>query len=103
MSNEYRIRRSAGVIALLLAVGAGAAAGALATHGSSLRVPVFLAPRVAAAGEKVSFEAGFEPVVKRVVPAVVNVSSSHIVRSQGSPFFGPAVPAVLRTAVRGAA
>ena len=37
------------------------------------------------AGNNVSFEAGFEPVVRRVVPAVVNVSSSHIVRAQSSP------------------
>jgi serine protease Do len=86
VSNEYRIRRSAGIIALLLAVGAGAAAGALTTERSNRRVPVFMAPRVASAAEKVSFEAGFEPVVKRVVPAVVNVSSSHVVRVQGSPF-----------------
>lgn len=89
MRNEYKIRRGAGVIALLLAVCAGVAAGALATQKPGLRVPVFLAPRVAVGAGKVSFEAGFAPVVERVVPAVVNVSSSRIVRSHGSQFSDP--------------
>ena len=87
MKNEYRIRRSAGVIALLAAVGAGAVAGALAAQKPKRSVPVFVAPSVVSAAGKVSFEAGFEPVVRRVLPAVVNVSSSRIVRSKASPFF----------------
>jgi serine protease Do len=86
VKNEYRIRRSAGVIALLTAVGAGAVAGALAAQKPKRSVPVFAAPRVVSAAGKVSFEAGFEPVVRRVLPAVVNVSSSRIVRSKASPF-----------------
>jgi serine protease Do len=39
--------------------------------------------------QQVSFEAGLTPVVERVVPAVVNISSEKIVRS---PDVGPAAP-----------
>jgi serine protease Do len=40
---------------------------------------------------EVSFQNGFAAVVARVAPAVVNVSSEHIVRppGDGNPFFGP--------------
>jgi serine protease Do len=85
VSSEYRIRRSVGLVALLLAVSAGAVVGALATQKPGRRVPVFVAPGVASAAGKVSFESGFEPVVRQVLPAVVNVSSSHIVRVRNSP------------------
>ena len=59
MNNEYRIRRSAGVIALLVAVGAGAAvAGALAAQKPNRSVPVFMAPGVASAAGKSGFLRG---------------------------------------------
>ncbi len=78
------------VVALLsLAVGAGAIGGSLAVNSQARRVPILMAAQSAQPPARVSFEAGFAPVVKRDLPAVVNVSSSKIVRSpQGgsSPF-----------------
>ncbi|MCC6858314.1 MAG: DegQ family serine endoprotease [Bryobacterales bacterium] len=53
-------------------------------------VPFFVASaEEAAPGGRVSFENGFTPIVQRVVPAVVNVFSERVVRSntQASPFF----------------
>jgi serine protease Do len=87
-----RFRHSTVVVALAVALGIGATAGALASQ-SSKRVPVFMAPSVAsAAGTQVSFEAGFAPVAARVLPAVVNISSSRVVKAQqpqmfSDPFF----------------
>ncbi len=68
-----------------------------------LALPLSASP---AAGEqsasRLNFETGFAPVVKRSLPAVVNVSSSKIVRSTGDEsdaidpalgqFFGPQLP-----------
>src|SRR6266853_140511 len=36
-------------------------------------------------GERVSFDNGFEPVVAKVIPSVVSVSATKVVRTEGSP------------------
>jgi serine protease Do len=44
-------------------------------------LPLFAAPAASDLASRLNFETGFAPVVKRSLPAVVNVSSSKIVRS----------------------
>src|SRR5258708_9919014 len=44
------------------------------------------AAAVSPSGERISFDNGFEPVVAKVMPSVVNVSSTKVVRTDGSPF-----------------
>jgi len=81
------------VVALLL--------GALGVTVSSHRVPVFIDTAHAASVDPGPLTS-FSPVVKRSMPAVVNISSSKVVRNQQSPdmfddpifrqFFGGRVP-----------
>jgi serine protease Do len=89
MAKRYQIALPTAVVALLVAVGAGGIAGSLATAKTGKTIPIFMAAQVSAASSRVSFEDGFAPVVKGVVPAVVNVSSSRVVRTPGGslPFF----------------
>jgi serine protease Do len=81
------VRRSVVVVVLALTLIAGALGGSLATArtagGTSLgrAVPLFMAAPATAAPARVSFEAGFSPLVRHALPAVVSVSSSKIVRS----------------------
>lgn len=84
---------------LVMAIGAGGLAGSWATTrtGHSLfgkvgPVAMFVTSTDSEAiGRQVSFTSGFVPVAKKVLPAVVNIASSKIIRSpdQGtsSPFF----------------
>lgn len=81
------------VIAALLT---GGLAGSIATAmgwvpvGRASRVPLWVSTSAGAqVGESVSFRNGFVPVAEQVLPAVVNVSSSEIVRSPGR---GPSIP-----------
>ncbi|HTW67399.1 MAG TPA: DegQ family serine endoprotease [Bryobacteraceae bacterium] len=77
-------------VAIILVAG-GAVAGAVISSKTARKIPILTAVEASGAGSQVSFEAGFEPVVKRALPAVVNVSSSKIIRTPGSnipsPFF----------------
>jgi serine protease Do len=85
----------AGLIAALII---GAAVGSAVTEktGRSLyrvgggAVPIWVSTSRPILAKNVSFETGFAPVVDKVVPAVVNIASSKIVRTpqdQMSPFF----------------
>ncbi len=91
----FNVRRSVAVIALLIALGIGGIAGVWAFgHGRST---VFGAPNVpfaVAADHAINvgpFINGFASVVKPALPAVVNISTSKIVKAenstQGSPMF----------------
>src|ERR1035441_8170399 len=83
---------------LVVAIGAGGLAGSWATartgrspFGKVDPVAMFVSSADSEAiGRQVSFTNGFVPVAKKVLPAVVNIASSKIVRSpdQGtsSPF-----------------
>jgi serine protease Do len=95
-------------ISLLIALAVGGVAGSWITGKTGRSVPILVSSPVSAASSQVSFDVGFEPVVKRAVPAVVNVSSSKVVRTPGgnSPlfsdpffrrFFGDAVPKGFQT------
>jgi len=92
------IRTSTVALVAVIALLAGALIATITgTHG----VPVFLSTAQAAALEQVPLTT-FAPVVKRAMPAVVNISSSKVVRSQQNPgmfddpffrqFFGGRMP-----------
>jgi len=87
----FHVAASTAALAVIVALGAGTMAGSWATAKSGKTIPILMAEQVSAASSKVSFEDGFAPVVKRTVPAVVNVSSSKVIRTPGgdiqSPFF----------------
>src|ERR1700730_3043391 len=80
--------------ALLGGAGAGMTGRALGdTHGASAAVAAPSTSRAAerdpaAVASRVNFLEGFSPVVKGALPAVVNINTSKIVRTSGSPFGG---------------
>ena len=80
MSQPVQIRRWVGVIALAVAfvVGIAVALGITSSQGDS-RVPVFVAR--AANGEQAPGPTGFAGVLQPALPAVVNISSSRVVKS----------------------
>jgi serine protease Do len=87
-SHPITVARWAAVLALAVAMAAGATAGVLAYAGQipgAGSVRVAFAPATEAGGSGVSFASGFAPIVEPLLPAVVNVSSSKTVRTQGSP------------------
>ncbi|HTS66437.1 MAG TPA: DegQ family serine endoprotease [Candidatus Acidoferrales bacterium] len=90
--------RLATLIGLIIAVCIGVAVGSWATvtagHPPFLTAsahPVLLASASSPVGNLISFQNGFVPVVKKDLPAVVNIASSKIVRPAGGgqnlPFF----------------
>lgn len=81
---KFQVAASTAAIALLIAIGAGTVAGSWATAKTGKTIPILMAAQVSASGSKVSFEEGFAPVAKNAIPAVVNVSSSKIIRTKGS-------------------
>ena len=87
------VRRPIAAMTLLLALGIGGVAGLWITgHRSSRGVNILLSTASAAAvSDQISFTSGFTPVVDRVLPSVVNISSARIVRfadsGPTSPFF----------------
>jgi serine protease Do len=76
------------LVAVLVAACAGTMAGSWITARTGRTIPILVAAPVAAGASQVSFEDGFAPVVKRALPAIVNVSTSKIVRTpaQNNPF-----------------
>jgi serine protease Do len=78
------------LVAVLIAVGAGTLAGSWITAKTGRTIPILVAAPVSASAAQVSFDDGFAPVVKRAVAAIVNVSTSKVVRTPGqnlSPLF----------------
>ena len=76
-----QIRKSTVVLVAVIALLAGALIATITgTHG----IPVFVSTAHAAAIDQTPF-ASFAPVVKRAMPAVVNISSSKVVRQQQMP------------------
>ncbi len=79
------------VFALLLAAGAGVVLGSWTTSKLGKGVPALMTTQVSDGTSKASFAEGFAPVADRAIPAVVNVSSSKVIRTPGgnapSPFF----------------
>ena len=96
MANAFRGRRGVAALFLVLALVIGGLLGSFLTtllFGSGRSVPLL----VASAGNRgigaVSFDSGFAEVAKAVLPSVVNVSSSKVVKVPGigpeSPFLDP--------------
>jgi serine protease Do len=82
------IRRWGLVIGVLALVVAAATAGSLVAEKDSSAAPVYTLATYNPPTDRVSLAAGFAPVVKRALPAVVNVSSSKVVKTADdmSPF-----------------
>ena len=81
MTERVPVPRWVVVLLLSLAIGVGAVGGSLAVGRQGQRVPILMAAESSLPQARVSFESGFVPVVKRALPAVVNVSSSKTVRT----------------------
>jgi serine protease Do len=81
------VRKSVLLLWLGLVLGAGVVVGAVA-GGPRRKIPVFLSPSTdAPSAAGISFEQGFAAVVRKALPAVVNISSSKTVHENGpSPF-----------------
>ncbi len=78
MKNKFEIRRWMAVLAITVAlIGGGLVASVITSHGNA--VPVFVATAQAAGdpGQMISFSG----VVKNTVPAVVNISSTTIIKA----------------------
>jgi serine protease Do len=89
-----RVSRWVAVASLVLALGVGgaltAAATAFSSRHSSPSIALAVAPAASSVIEPASLGTGFTPVVERALPAVVNVSSSRTVKTNGTqatPFF----------------
>jgi serine protease Do len=87
---KTRVNLGVGVAAALLALAlvVGSLLGWLVTaesqwspSGPGHVAPMYIAKDDGRAGDQVSFPAGFTPILKNVTPAVVNISSSKIVRN----------------------
>lgn len=78
MKHFVQIRRSTAVLAVLAA---GLIGGVVASLSVSHNVPVFMTNAHAASYEQGALTT-FAPVVKHVMPAVVNISSSKVVKNQ---------------------
>lgn len=84
------VRRSAAIAALAVAAIFGGAVSSLARAKTGARVPIYEA--IKTHGDEPASMTGFAPVVKRDQPAVVNISSSKVVRTEGGGIFGPMDP-----------
>src|ERR1039457_6502527 len=80
MKNKLVIRRSAAIVALITATICGVVASAVvgSKHSS---VPVFVTTAQAATVEPAGNLVSFSPVVKRTAPAVVNISSTKVIKA----------------------
>ncbi len=78
MNQSFHIRRSTAILAV---VAAGLIGGFAASVSVTHNVPVFVSSAHAATYEQGQFNT-FAPVVKHVIPAVVNISSSKVVKNQ---------------------
>lgn len=76
----FNARRPLLLVALLCAVVVGSIAG-VATVKNGRHTPVVLAAEKVAPVDRAGIETSFAPVVKRDIPAVVNVSSSRVVKT----------------------
>ena len=80
MNHSFHIRRSTAVLAVIIA---GLVGGLVASMTVTHTVPVFVSSAHAATYEQGALTT-FAPIVKRVMPAVVNISSSKVVKNQGA-------------------
>lgn len=85
------MRKGLALVIVIVALAVGGIAGSWITAKTGHSIPILVSTPVSAAASQVSFENGFAPIVSKALPAVVNVSSSKVIRSPGgsvpSPFF----------------
>lgn len=94
MQALFQVRQSAAYLTLaaFLAVGAVIGVG-LATltgysfPGASRNVPVFVSRSAGASAGEAAYALGFAAVLKPVLPGVVNIASSRVVKTERQPFF----------------
>jgi Do/DeqQ family serine protease len=82
MKGTIQLRRSTAILSAAVVLLVAALAGTWAIN--SNRVPAFVTT-AHAAGAELPSGGTFAPIVKRTAPAVVNVSSSKVVKNQGMP------------------
>ncbi len=81
MTGKFEIRRSMAVVALVIAlVGGGLIASVVTKHNP---VPVFVSAQAATVEPAGKLES-FSPVVKRTAPAVVNISTTKVIKAAAS-------------------
>ena len=90
MPTPLRVRRSTAALSLVLALLAGGLAVAWGGHWFGLgggTVPVYVSS--VSAQDAGTLQTGFAPIVKRAMPAVVNIASSRVTKTRGNenPFF----------------
>lgn len=89
MNKQVQMRSWILGLILIAALVLGAVAGSLATTRKGdpgEKVPVFVSNNTERLAQQVSFSSGFAPIVKAALPAVVNISTSKVVRTQDVPF-----------------
>lgn len=91
VSMNKKVQMRGWILGLILvaALVLGAVVGSLATtkrDDPQEKVPVFVSNSTERLAQQVSFSSGFAPIVKAALPAVVNISTSKVVRAQESPF-----------------
>ncbi len=84
------IRRTSAIVALIVAAAAGGIVASYARAEGPTSVPMYTSSKTPATES--ALVSGFAPVVKRDQPAVVNISSSKVVRSQEGNYFGEMSP-----------
>jgi serine protease Do len=83
MKSSFQVRRTTAILLVVIAALVGALA---ATIGLTRQAPVnFTTAHAAAIAEQVPL-GSFAPIVKRAAPAVVNISSSKVVKTSGQQF-----------------
>src|SRR3954454_7006278 len=86
------LHRWAAVAAAVVILIAGFLIGSVATAKtgmlSGVRVPVMVASASPVRAQDISLATGLSPVVEKIRPVVVNISSTRVVRAQGGPM-GP--------------
>src|SRR5690348_11886457 len=95
MQAMLQVRQSAAYIMLAALFAAGAVAGlgmsmlaGYSVPGTSHSVPVFVSRSSGSAGQNAGTnDLGFAPVLKPALPAVVNIASSRVVKTERQPFF----------------
>ena len=89
LKRKIEVRRSVAVLILIVVLVGGLVAASAPKWSGTGRVPVYVDTSVRTEAQLP--QAGFAPVVKKVLPAVVNISSSKVVREQTgmSPFDDP--------------
>ncbi len=84
MKGNFEIRRWVAVVALTVALIGGALVASVVNWNHGSTVPIFVSTAQAASGEPTGSFVSFAPVVKRTAPAVVNISSTKVIKASSN-------------------